>query len=346
MFQARARNETVPETLSLRQEDAATAFHPALGSLDFLGRMPIPLRRPFRSGLERATSGHRLTWNFLMGGEWQAPFDRILTAGTLNDLPGMVVTHWAPDALSAHLLATYPGECPVPGPLAGPCLEAGLADPLGVFTPFAVIPLVFLVDHTRLGDRPPPRCWSDLLGPLYRGEVVFGGWRPRDAVKFTDYNQLLLLGLFEDFGAEGLRAFAASVKTLRHNVVSSRTAGSGDPACGAVTILPWMQAAMAPRRGRVSVVWPEDGAMAMPVGFVSRPDRRERLRPIVDFLAGPDLAATLTHNCYPPALSAAVGAYPPGAKLKWLGWERIRSHDMAERAVAAGRLFFESWAEG
>jgi len=343
MFQGRTWRENAADILTPLAGGDGNAFRPALGSLDFLGRMPIPLRRPFRAGLERATTGHALTWSFLMGGEWDAPFDQILAAAALDQMPGMVLTHWAPDAVSARLLATYPGGGPRPSAgLAAPCDAAGLADPEGVFAPVAVIPLVFLVDHTRLGARPAPRRWSDLLGPLYRDDVVFGGWRPNDSVPFTDYNQTLLLGLFEAFGAEGLRAFAASVKTLRHNIVSCRTAGSGHAECGAVTVLPWLQAEMAPRRERVAVVWPEDGAMAMPIGFVSRPERRERLAPLIDFLQGPTLAAMLARNCY-PATRAGAG-FPPGARLRWLGWDHVRGHDMAERARAAGRLFFDAWA--
>lgn len=77
---------------------------------------------------------------------------------------------------------------------------------------------------------------------------------------FSDYNQFLLLCLLEEFGEDGVHAFAASVKGGQHNVVSARTAGGEGGLGAAVTILPWMQAEMAPRRRAVSVVWPEDGA--------------------------------------------------------------------------------------
>ena len=49
---------------------------PDLGRLDFLGRMPIPLRRPFKAGLDRTVAAHqaatgtRLECCFLGGGEW------------------------------------------------------------------------------------------------------------------------------------------------------------------------------------------------------------------------------------------------------------------------------------
>jgi|AGTN01.1.fsa_nt_gi ABC-type Fe3+ transport system, periplasmic component len=342
MFHAKTHRASKTGNATWVSPQGGAAPHPVLGSLDFLGRMPIPLRRPFNAGLERVAAAHGLACSFVMGGGWYAPFDELSAAATPDELPDMVVTPWSADDATARLLGLYAArpaeakECHVA------CREAGLPDPLGVFSVFAVIPLVFLVDHVKLAGRRPPRCWGDLLAPEWRGEVVFGGWRPNERMPFTDYNEFLLLSLFEEFGADGLSAFAANVKGLQHNVVSSRTAGAEHAPGGTVTILPWMQAEMSPRRGKVSVVWPEDGAYAMPIGFLAKPERRERLRPLVEYLTGPDLGRVLARNCYPPVHGPA-GGFPPGARLKWLGWDHVRRHDVAARAAQAGRLFFEAW---
>lgn len=325
---------------SLHANDCASPFSgAALDRLDLLARVPIPLRRPFKLALEPVAARHGLEVCALMGGEWYAPFDALMRPGATR--PGLVVTPWSPEKLCDHLVGTAEAIA-LPKSAAHPAC-ADLLDPLGAFTVFAAIPLVFLVDHEKLGSRPPPRQWSDLLAPAYGGDVVFGGWRRHAGVPFTDYNQFLLLCLAEEFGAEGVRAFAAAVKGLRHNVVSARTAGSGHVDTAAVTVLPWLQAEMAPRRDRVSVIWPEDGAYAMPIGFVADPRRMDRLRPLVETLIGPELGRVLACNCYPPTTGAVPGAFPAATRLKWPGWERVRQGDMTERAAAAGRLFFESW---
>lgn len=331
--------------------NATWAFRPGqaaarrgLGELDFLGRMPVPLRRPFHAGLERVTVPHGLVTEFAMGGEWYAPFNEIPAAADAAALPHMVVTPWSVDAVTARLLRLYPGrpnQTRVDRNAA--CVAGGVFDPLGVFSVFALIPLVFLVDLVKLGARRPPRRWSDLLDGTLRGEVVFGGWRPNDRQPFKDYNEFLLLALMEEFGADGLRAFAANVKTLQHNVVSARTAGSEHGPGGAVTVLPWMQAAMSPRRAHVSVVWPEDGAYVMPIGYLLKPDQAERLGPVVDFLGGAGLGNILARNCYPATGLGDGGGMPRDGGVKWLGWDYVRSHDVAARAAIAGRLFFESW---
>jgi len=338
MFQGKVVPEMPPADAAWGAQTPGAA--PA-GPLDLLGRMPIPLRRPVRAGLERALAGHDLVWDMLMGGEWYDPFDRLLATAD-GGLPGALVTPWMPDALTARLLGRYGAGWAPAADLHPACAAAGLADPEGVFVTLATIPMVFLVDHVALAGRPAPRRWADLLGPRFRGEVVFGGWRPNDRVPFTDYNSYLLLGLAEAFGPEAVRAFAASVKTLRHNVVSARTAGSGAAGGGAVAILPWSQADLAPRRDRTEIVWPEEGAIVMPIGCFVRPGQAERLRPVLEYLTGPDLGRVLAANRYPAAFGPGA-CFPEGARLLWLGWDRVRGRDMVERARAAGRLFFESW---
>lgn len=308
-------------------------------SLDMLGRMPIPLRRPFKQVVEAVAIRHGLEVCALMGGEWSSPFDGLRQQGD-DDGPAMVVTPWSPEALCDHLVAT---ARPAGGVVPTDPACAALADPQGAFVVFAAIPLVFLVDHDKLDGRAPPRRWEELLAPDWRGGVVFGGWRPHPQAPFTDYNQFLLLCLLEEFGEAGVRAFATSVKGLQHNVVSARHAGGAGGLGGAVTILPWMQATMAPRRHRLSVVWPEDGAYAMPIGFVLRPQAAGRLRPLVEALTGVEFGRVLARNCYPPTTGLVAGAVPPGAGFKWPGWQRVRDGRMAERAAIAGRLFFESW---
>jgi ABC-type Fe3+ transport system substrate-binding protein len=323
---------------------AGAAAVPRLAELDFLGRMPIPLRRPFKAGLDRAVAGHSLSCSFLMGGEWYAPFEGLLTAPGLDALPGMVLSSWSADLLSAAWLDHYAVLSPdIVAPPAHPaCVEAGLLDPLGVFSVFSVIPLVMLIDHAKLGDRPVPRRWSDLLDPCYARDISFGGWRANAQLPYQDYNEFLLLCLFEEFGAEGLDAFAGNVKHLIHNIRAVRAAGSGSDQAAAISILPWLQADICPRRDRTSVVWPEDGALAMPIGFVANPQRADRLRPLIDYVTGPDLGAVLSKNRYPPVSAAVADAFPPGARLKWLGWDHVRSHDMVERTRTAGRIFFEA----
>jgi ABC-type Fe3+ transport system substrate-binding protein len=328
---------------------------PELGRLDLLARMPIPLRRPFKAGLDRVVGAHRdatgtrLDCCFLAGGEWYRPFDGLARASAAGDaLPGMLVSHLDHDIMGPVLLDRY-------APAAGPrprtdwhpaCQAAGLADPRGVFRVFAVIPFVFLVDERRLQGRPAPRAWEDLFDPVWRGDIVFGGWRPHDRVPYQDYNNYLMFALDQEYGAAGLDAFAANVAHLQHNIRTATQAGSNSPTQRAIAILPWLQAELCPRRDRTRVLWPADGALTLPIGYLVQPAAEQNLAPLVDYLTGPELGAVLARNCYPPAAAAVAGAFPEGARLKWPGWERLYGQDLAAAYRCAAARFFAARGRG
>jgi ABC-type Fe3+ transport system substrate-binding protein len=324
---------------------------PNLGQLDFLGRLPIPLRRPFKAGLDRTVAAHRaetgvqLDACFLSGADWYQPFDALASAPSADALPGMLVTTLYHDILDPALLAHYtPDATRRHPPSCHPaCLSGGLLDPLGVFRTFAVIPFVFLVDERRLKGRPAPRVWGDLFDPMWADDIVFGGWRPNERVPYQDYNSYLLLCLGEEFGNAGLDAFAANVRHLQHNIRTATQAGSNSANVSAIAILPWLQAMLCPRRERTRVVWPEDGALAMPISYLAKSDAEAHLAPLVEYVTGVEWGAVLTRNCYPPINPSVPNTYPPGARLKWPGWDYCRTHDLAAETERATRAFFDAW---
>jgi hypothetical protein len=323
---------------------------PDLASLDFLGRMPVPLRHPFRNGLERAlrrSSGSGtfpFQWCFLNGGEWYRPFDQLIAAAGQGHLPKMLITPLQEDILDGQLWSYYARGGTIPSRECHPALEiCKIRDPLGVFQPFAVVPFVFLVDCRRLNGRPIPRAWEDLLNPRWSGEIVFGGWRPNESVPYAEYNSWLLLYLYHAFGLDGLASFARNVHHLQHNVRTATLAGSNSRHAAAISVLPWLHAEICPRHDTTRVVWPEDGALVMPIGYLCRDEYRSRLSPVEKYLFGGELAASLNRNCYPGVLSGQSPLIPKDARFTWMGWEFVYTHDIASESRRLGKLFFDMW---
>jgi ABC-type Fe3+ transport system substrate-binding protein len=202
---------------------------------------------------------------------------------------------------------------------------------------------VFLIDHRKLGTRKVPRCWEDLLDPAYHNQIVFGGWqRPSDGA-YPDCNDFLLLTLYRRFGAAGLHAFAANTRAILHNTVAARLAGTNSEQGGAISILPWLQADICPRRDRTTVIWPDDGAMTMPIGFSIAAAQHARVQPLLDFICGDAYSALLACSRYPAVWAHGPQGLPPDARLGWLGWDYTRTHDMTEETAIATRLFFAAW---
>ncbi|MET0388986.1 MAG: ABC transporter substrate-binding protein [Polyangiales bacterium] len=330
-----------------------TPTAPVLGQLDVLGRVPVPLRRSFAAGMDRAALAYRAAHGFtlqrclLHGAEWYRPFDGLAHASDGSALPSMLITTLQQDVLLPDLLAHYRPDpvCPIePPPPAAIVRAAELLDPEAVFQVFAFVPFVLLVDETRLRGRPAPRTWADLLDPMWAGEVVFGGFRAHDAAPYTEFNSFLLECVQHEFGDEGLVALAHNVKHLQHNVRTATLAGSNSSRVGAIAVLPYMQAQLCPRRDRTRVVWPEDGALAMPIAYLVQPEAAERMQPVIDYLTGDELADVFGRNGYPATGPGSLHAkLADDARLKWPGWDYFRARDMLERTRAAAETFFQAW---
>lgn len=319
---------------------------PGLAQLDLLGRMPVPLRRAFKLGLDRlvereAARANQLACCVLRGGEWYRPFDALACCKRADEVPAVLLTTLQEDILSRELLSFYrvPLSTRDASELHPAFVSSGLLDPSGVCRTFAVVPFVFLVDRQRLRGRPIPKTWADLLEPHWEREIVFGGWRPNESVAYEDFNSYLLLFMHREFGGSGLEAFAANVSHLQHNVRTTTLFGTNSRHASTIAVLPWLHAEMCPRRMTTCVVWPRDGALVMPMVYLVKSEHESRLEPLIDYVAGVELRRMLNRNCYPtPNLDTNL--LPLDAAFKWLGWPYVYTHDLAAESDRATRVFF------
>ncbi|MDD3311413.1 ABC transporter substrate-binding protein [Pseudodesulfovibrio sp.] len=150
--------------------------------------------------------------------------------------------------------------------------RAGVVDPEGRYTVYALTPYIFMVDLDRLGDVPPPRRWEDLLDPRYKGQINMCG-------DGDDMADAVLMSICQSFGMEGIGRLAANSHGLMH---SSRMGKSGGSARGGgIYILPYFFAETSRQPDNIRVIWPEDGTAASPIYFLARPDARPRIDPLL-----------------------------------------------------------------
>ena len=203
---------------------------------------------------------------------------------------------------------------------------------------FAVAPFVLLIDRRRLDGRPVPRRWADLMDPLYRDQVVFGGWRRDEDSRYSQFNTFFLLAMAKEFGLDGLTRLMANVPSLLHSAQMPRLAGT-ESSPGGIYVLPWSLADMCPRRTHTEVVWPEDGALAYPLWLTVKESQRRRLDVLLRYFHGGELAAYLNQNRYPALCPDQAPQLPAGAGFKWLGWDFLRHRATAGMVRAACRVF-------
>lgn len=215
-------------------------------------------------------------------------------------------------------------------------VRAGLMDPLGQYGVYAVMADVLLIDRKKLGGLPVPRTREDLLDPRYKDKIILFG---KDR---TEISNATFLYIHKEFGMDGIRSLAHNVKHALHGAQMSKMAGLANPEGGAIHLVSWFFAKTCVKPD-VTIAWPEDGCMTLPMYVLARRDRLEDVRDIVDYIVGDEFAAACS-KAYTPAANAAGGdILPPGASLAWLGWDYIRSHDIEAIARSCKDVFFEEW---
>jgi ABC-type Fe3+ transport system substrate-binding protein len=328
--------------------DGASAFDldaesGAARGWDFLGGAPVPLRRRLREDVAQSLCqrGAPLACAFPLGQGGRGPFERLRQIRTLRDYPGMLVSCEGANAFNRRFHSNHVETGGFAGfqPANAPPELAGLVDPKGWIGVYAVAPFVLLIDRERLNGKPTPRRWSDLADPIYRGDIVFGGWRPEGATRFAAVNTFFLVNMLRRLGLSGLKAALANAATPMHSAQMPRLAGtSASP--GGVYVLPWLLAELCPRRALTEVVWPEDGALAYPLWLTVQARRRAELAPLIDLFYGAELAAYLDDNLY-PSLSPRGRAQIPRGGFYWVGWDYLRSRHAAADQKAARAAFAE-----
>jgi molybdopterin-binding protein len=84
------------------------------------------------------------------------------------------------------------------GPVHPAFEKAGFRDPDGWYTIYSVWPYVLLIDKKKLGNRPVPRLWSDLLDPQYQDDIITNGSRDNRVAEvpllyfFKDHGEVIL----------------------------------------------------------------------------------------------------------------------------------------------------------
>jgi ABC-type Fe3+ transport system substrate-binding protein len=196
--------------------------------------------------------------------------------------------------------------------------EAGLVDAKGVHRVYGANVEIVLADVKRLGNRPLPKTWADILHPRFKGDIIISG-------EEGDIHESFLFGLHKDLGEAALTALGANVRTFMHPAEMAKTAGSENPKGAALYILPWFFARSAPHREATQVVWPEEGAYLSPLYLFRKRNARPEAKLAQDFLCGEPWAAHLAKIGLAPA---RIGSPTLPGKLRWLGWDYVRNHDL------------------
>ena len=307
---------------SIQQMDDA----PALGQADLLLYAPCPVKLVVKERIEAiaASATPALSTFIPMGCTSVDPYDPLYMETDPSSLPAVIASigfgdFWRREFVSRFVATGLFGSV-LPKVVNPLFTEAGMIDPAGAYTIYGVTPYIFLVDHKKLGGKPAPRTWGDLLDPRYKGELVMCG-------DGDDMADAVLLNLYKEFGEDGLNRLAANTKSLMHSSRMAKVSGTNAPDAGAIFIIPLFFAESTKLPEHVEVVWPEDGAAASPLYFLAKKSESARLARLIDFFVH-GFGAIDSATWFIPLDGSRPSPLPPHAKLKWVGWDFVASQDV------------------
>lgn len=199
---------------------------------------------------------------------------------------------------------------------------SGLEHPRKIFRFLGAEALVMVVDRNKMTHTQLPREWYELLNPALEDSLVLCG--------DTDYfNYTIYLHYVRDFGLEAVRQLHKNTLERMHPEDMVRVLNNNNSLSGSIYVMPYSWAKQIDNKLDYQIVWPEDGAIVLPIQMLVRKSIADKYRNVTRFLGGQEVGNFLRENglvSTNPRVTHAV----QGRKLNWLGWEFIRNSNLTE----------------
>jgi ABC-type Fe3+ transport system substrate-binding protein len=316
--------------------------------LDLLAYVACPIKQAFRDHIDAVASRYRdstgrvLDYHVPMGCRDEDEYDDIASVTDIADVPEIVASVGFGDFMTPDFGRRFVSQGHFRSvwkePVHGAFARSGLVDPQGWFTPYSVWAHVLLVDLTKLGRRPVPRRWSDLLDPGYEDQIVSDGAHDQ---KFAP---VPLLHFYKEFGEAGLIRLAKNIRETWHPAQMVKVAGSAESKGVAIYIVPWSFACARKWPPNVCVVWPEEGAISSPAYALVKTHCSAAAEVIAKELVGEELGRRCAQAGFPSLNSRVDNLLPGEASFTWLGWDYVRRENVRELIRHTSDLADRAWA--
>jgi ABC-type Fe3+ transport system substrate-binding protein len=217
-----------------------------------------------------------------------------------------------------------------------------LRDPKNIFSIYAAMPYLLVVNHRRLNGRTTPRNIADLIAPAFAGSV---GVPYRE----DDISEHLLLSIWKAYGAEGIKALAHNVVKTGHapeliaDIIAQKAAPPTDGRAS-VYLMSWFFANTIPKRDYIEIVWPADGALFCPLYAVAKTDLTTPQQAAAAFLYSAELGQSMADGYFAHSNPAVHYRLPPAAHphFQWVGWDYIYEKPLEPRVAEIEHLFSQN----
>jgi len=315
-------------------------------SLDFLGYAYCPVKQVFS---DMCSAVIEREWNPAQSGfssylpsgcNLEDPWEFVHFEKCVDALPSLIASigygdFWSSRFMEAHVdtghyvardrLALNPGF-----------RDKEVRDPENRYGIYAASPLVMLVEPALLGGLPVPKTIMDLCDPVYRGMICTSS-------SHGDVHDDVLVQLYADGGRAAVAAFAANVGRSLHSAQISKRAGTDHEERSAICLITWFFARSCPKRDRIVIVWPKDGAPSTPFYYLVKKEEVNRLSPLIDLLESKTLGQAFADQGFPSCNPEVDNKIPEDAYIRLPPVGFVRSNPAEETRARLVSYFFEAW---
>ncbi len=311
--------------------------------LHFMAMLPCGLRNPFKECFEAHVANHPdafAGFNFLNEGNvnhelsYYPLLDHMESADELPDvIMASDVNHFFHRPFIDKFLSQRLFESCLPYEPNSYLADCGFYDPAGNYSMYTSNLLVLAVDKKRLGERPMPTCWDDLLDPVFANDIIMRG-------EGDFFCNAIMLPFFKDHGHDAIKAMARNIKCGKHPAEMVKLAGSGQAEAATLYLLPWFFAQRI-KNPQVEIVWPSDGAIASPVFMLAKQGTPEKHPQLFDYLFAKTTSDMLAERHFTPIHPEVACDLPQ--EVKWLGWDFLTNNDIGAVKDDIRSTFMSVW---
>jgi len=195
-----------------------------------------------------------------------------------------------------------------------------ISHPSNVFGFLAAEAMVMVVDRSKYEDKQPPREWYELLNPALKNSVVFCGDR--------DFHcNTVFLHFVKEYGYEAIKQLSNNTLIRVHPEDMLQSIDSGNKINALVYVMPYSYAKNIRNTFDYEIIWPNDGAILLPIQMLVKKEAFEKNRDIIRFLMGEEMGKLFEKHGLVATNSKVANEFP-GRKLNWIDWNFIKNSEL------------------
>lgn len=208
-----------------------------------------------------------------------------------------------------------------------------LQDPKNNYHIINIVPAIFVVNLSLLGDRKMPKSWADLLTPEFENTIAL-------PTNDLDLFNSIILYIYKEYGEDGVKSLGRGLVSNMHP--SEMVKAKKTEQMPIINIMPYFFASMVENNKNLEPVWPEDGAIISPIFLMVKYSSRDQSKQLVDFIISKESSEILSANGKFPSTHIDINNDLSNKKLNWIGWDYIYNNDIGKLMIETEDIFFSA----